>query len=85
MSKVTIEILGQRAWTDGVSWSSGDKALESLLNTMASREITKERFGGYIPDMAQAMAQVAGEALGSSMMVVSIEGEDDQDEDEVIF
>lgn len=84
MSKVTIEVIGIQAQTDGQTWNSKNKTLQDLLETMASREVTEEKLGGYIPDLAQAMAQIAEERI-PHLKIVSIEDVDDQDETEVVF
>jgi len=84
MSKVLIELNGLQAWTDGETWTSRDKTLESILETFASRKITEEKLGEYIPDMAQAMAQIAEEKI-PHLKILSILDQDDQDENEVVF
>ncbi len=55
MTKVTIEYKGRKAVTDGVAWTSDDKVLERMLNTLYG---PKDVPMGYVPDMAEAMASL---------------------------
>lgn len=79
---VKVKIGPVTAETDGETWSSSDKTTEDLLNTGASpREVEAGHM--YVPDMAQAMADLA-KRFFRDLEIVSIEEEEEIPEN-VVF
>jgi len=63
---VTIQIMQDKATTDGRTWQSENKTLESLLNTTCG----PDRIAEYVPDLPRALADQAVQQWGA--MIVEI-------------
>jgi hypothetical protein len=63
VTRVKLDCVTAPAWTEGDAWQCDNETLRGFLDHFAGPEKALEAAGGYVPDMALAMARLAEERL----------------------